>query len=178
MLLIRNLVKHRAVLPFAASFSGKFGCESDGKCHLCGRPVKKTMYSAPNVLEHAPDFKGKVFYKNDFKEISLSDYKGKYVVLFFYPADFSFVCPTEIREFSQSAKKFRQLSNSSTNIDCEVIGCSVDSAFVHREFTEKPASEGGLGPVDIPLLADGSKDISTSYGLVVKEGENKGVALR
>jgi len=69
-------------------------------------------YEPAAVLTPAPDFKGKVWFKGEFKEVSLNDLKGKYVVLFFYPADFTFVCPTEIIEFSQKSSEFRENSNS------------------------------------------------------------------
>jgi len=109
MLLLRNFIKHRALLPFAASFSKS--CHNKITCNLCGRHLEDITCSTADVLDPAPKFQGKAFYKNDFKNISLNDYKGKYVVLFFYPADFSFVCPTEIREFSAKAEKFRNKSN-------------------------------------------------------------------
>lgn len=73
----------------------------------------------------APKFEGMAFYKNDFKKISLDDYKGKYVVLFFYPLDFTFVCPTEIRQFNDLAPKFEE-------IGAQVIAASIDSHFTHR----------------------------------------------
>jgi alkyl hydroperoxide reductase subunit AhpC len=77
---------------------------------------------------------------SSFKEIKLSDYKGKYVVLFFYPLDFTFVCPTEICAFNDSAKGFHDSK-------CELIACSVDSHFTHAEYTMKPRKTGGLGPL-------------------------------
>ena len=72
----------------------------------------------------APHFEGMAVVNGEFKKISLSDYKGKYVVLFFYPLDFTFVCPTEIIAFSEIADKFRA-------INCEVVACSTDSHFSH-----------------------------------------------
>lgn len=87
---------------------------------------------------------------NGFKKIKLSQYAGKYVVLFFYPLDFTFVCPTEIIAFSDAAAEFRK-------INCEIIGCSVDSQFTHMEYCKKPREKGGLGKLDIPLLADLTK---------------------
>jgi alkyl hydroperoxide reductase subunit AhpC len=84
------------------------------------------------------------------KKISLSDYKDKWVVLFFYPLDFTFVCPTEICAFNDKAKEFR-------DINCELIACSVDSHFSHMEYASKPRSEGGLGKMDIPMLSDLTK---------------------
>jgi len=123
------------------------------------------------VGRKAPEFNGFAWTGKDFKELRLSDYLGKWVVFFFYPMDFTFVCPTEICNFSDSAEKFR-------NINTEVIGCSVDSHFVHREYALKPRKEGGLAPLDIPLLSDISHDISKDYGVLIDFGNDKGVTYR
>jgi alkyl hydroperoxide reductase subunit AhpC len=134
-------------------------------------PVEKTPCIAMSQLKltkPAPDFKGTAIVKGDFKEISLSDYKGKYLVLFFYPLDFTFVCPTEICAFSDRAEEFR-------SINCEVVACSTDSAFSHLAWTQQPRNKGGLGDMNIPLLADKTLDIATRYG-VLKEDE--GIAFR
>jgi len=111
----------------------------------------------------APQFTGTAVVNGTFKEISLADYKGKYVVLFFYPLDFTFVCPTEIIAFSDRADEFRQLG-------CEVIACSTDSHFSHLAWCNTPRKAGGLGDMKIPLLADKSMSISRAYG-VLKEDE-------
>lgn len=111
----------------------------------------------------APRFAGTAVVKGQFKEIALDDYKGKYVVLFFYPLDFTFVCPTEIIAFSDRAEEFRKLG-------CEVIACSTDSHFSHLAWCERPRKQGGLGDMDIPLLADRNMAISRAYG-VLKEDE-------
>lgn len=103
--------------------------------------------------------------------MKLSDYKGKYVVLFFYPLDFTFVCPTEIVQFSDRAQEFRA-------IGCEVIACSIDSQFSHMEYTKKDRKKGGLGKMEIPLVADVTKQIAKSYGCLIDEGEDAGVAFR
>ena len=89
------------------------------------------------------------------------------MLLFFYPLDFTFVCPTEIVEFSKHAKAFR-------DVGCEVVGCSIDSHFVHKQWTNTPRDQGGLGNIDIPLLADIKKEIASDYG-VLNDG---GLALR
>jgi len=111
----------------------------------------------------APDFRGQAVINGEFKEIKLCDYKGKYLVLFFYPADFTFVCPTEIIAFSDRAEEFRQLG-------AEVVACSTDSLFSHLKWTELDRKSGGLGKMNIPLLADRTQDISRRYG-VLKEDE-------
>uniref|UniRef100_A0A8C6L3G5 Peroxiredoxin-1 n=1 Tax=Nothobranchius furzeri TaxID=105023 RepID=A0A8C6L3G5_NOTFU len=106
----------------------------------------------------APDFKATAVVDGQFKEIKLSDYKGKYVVFFFYPLDFTFVCPTEIIAFSDRAEEFRSLG-------CEVIGCSIDSHFTHLAWINTPRKQGGLGNMKIPLVADLTKSISRDYGV-------------
>ena len=118
----------------------------------------------------APEFTTMAYYKG-IKKISLSDYLGKYVVLFFYPLDFTFVCPTEIIEFSKKAEEFRK-------INCEVLGCSVDSVFSHMEYTHKPREKGGLGDMAIPLLSDITKKIARDYGCLLEHSSDEGVALR
>lgn len=121
-----------------------------------------------HIGKPAPDFTATAVVDGAFKEIKLSDYRGKYVVLFFYPLDFTFVCPTEIIAFSDHAEDFRKLG-------CEVLGVSVDSQFTHLAWINTPRKEGGLGPLNIPLLADVTKSLSQNYG-VLKNDE--GIAYR
>jgi len=122
----------------------------------------------PKVTQKAPEFKGTAVVDGNFKEIKLSDYKGKYVVLFFYPLDFTFVCPTELIAFSEKAKDFRKLNT-------EVIGVSTDSHFSHLAWINTARKTGGLGGLDYPLLSDFNKGISKEYGVLL---ENDGIALR
>ena len=124
------------------------------------------------VVRHpAPAFKGMAWWDKKFQEISLEQFKGKYVVLFFYPLDFTFVCPTEIVQFSDKKAEFDKL-------DCQVIACSIDSHFSHKEWTKKDRKKGGLGEMAIPMLADVSKDISRDYGCLIQDGGDKGVSFR
>ncbi len=81
-------------------------------------------------------------------------------MLFFYPLDFTFVCPTEITSFSRASAEFREAG-------CEVLGCSIDSHFVHQKYTQTPLTEGGLGDIDIALLSDLTKSIASDYGVLV-----------
>ncbi len=121
------------------------------------------------VQQKAPDFKATaVFEDNSFKPISLSDFKGKKVVLFFYPLDFTFVCPTEIIKFSEKIEEFKKRNT-------QVLGCSIDSQFSHLAWRKTPRGEGGLGDIKYPLIADTTKDISRKYGVLL---ENAGIALR
>lgn len=111
----------------------------------------------------APDFQTTAVVNGDFVDgFNLSQFKGKYVVLFFYPLDFTFVCPTEIIAFSDRAKEFR-------DIGCEVMACSTDSHFSHLAWTEVPRKKGGIGSMDIPLLADTNHSIGKKYGVMVPE---------
>lgn len=114
------------------------------------------------VGKAAPEFKGNAVINGDIKEISLSDFKGKWKVLFFYPLDFTFVCPTEIVAFSDKIQMFKDLN-------CEVIGCSVDSEFSHLAWTQQPRNKGGLGEIRYPLLADLTKNIAKSYGVLMDD---------
>jgi len=120
------------------------------------------------VQKPAPNFKATALVGEAFKEISLSDYKGKWVCLFFYPLDFTFVCPTEITAFNDLAPQFKEAN-------CEVVGCSVDSQFSHLAWSKMARKEGGLGKLDIALLADLRKDIGRDYGVLL---EGAGITLR
>ncbi len=119
------------------------------------------------VQRPAPDFKGVAMVNGEFKNISLDDYRGKHVVLFFYPLDFTFVCPTEILAFNDRLDEFKKLG-------VEVIGASVDSQFTHLAWWNTPRNEGGIQGVRYPILSDMTKKVSTDYGVLVDDG----VALR
>ncbi len=118
---------------------------------------------AVQIGQQAPDFKMDAVVGKDFKEVKLSDYKGKWVVFFFYPLDFTFVCPTEIQEFSKRYEEF-------TKIGAEVVGCSIDSKFSHRAWVEN-----GLGELRYPLAADITKQVSRAYDVL---DEDAGVTFR
>lgn len=120
------------------------------------------------VTKQAPNFKAQaVMADGSFKEISLSDFRGKYVVLFFYPLDFTFVCPTEIIAFSEGVGQLEKLN-------VQVLGCSIDSHYTHLAWRNTPRNKGGLGEINYPLVSDLSKQISTDYGVLTPGG----VALR
>eukprot|EP00695_Tsukubamonas_globosa_P003626 TRINITY_DN742_c0_g1_i1.p2 TRINITY_DN742_c0_g1~~TRINITY_DN742_c0_g1_i1.p2 ORF type:complete len:152 (-),score=78.41 TRINITY_DN742_c0_g1_i1:218-673(-) len=116
----------------------------------------------------APAFKATAVVDGAFKEVSLADYAGKYVVLFFYPLDFTFVCPTEIIAFSDRVEEFKA-------IGVEVLAASIDSHFTHLAWTNTPRKQGGLGTMKIPIIADITKQISRDYGVLIEE---EGIALR
>lgn len=119
------------------------------------------------VQKQAPDFTTDAVINGDFKTVKLSDYRGKWVVLFFYPLDFTFVCPTEITAFSDRYEEFKKLG-------CEVLGCSIDSKFSHLAWINTPRNKGGLGQLTFPLLADVKKTICADYGVLL----DSSVALR
>ncbi len=121
------------------------------------------------IQQEAPDFAAQaVMPDGSFKELKLSEYKGKYVVLFFYPLDFTFVCPTEIIAFSDRVGDFKERG-------AEVIGVSVDSHFSHLAWRNTPRKKGGIGDVQYPLVSDLDKSISRKYGVLL---EKPGIALR
>ena len=119
--------------------------------------------NVPQIGKPAPGFKTKALVGKSFKDVSLEDYKGKYVVLFFYPADFTFVCPTEIVSFSDRIEEFKK-------VNCEVLGASGDTHFTHLAWSEVDRKAGGIGPVSFPLLGDISHEIGTKYGVHTDSG--------
>ncbi|XP_065293094.1 peroxiredoxin-4-like [Dermacentor albipictus] len=132
-------------------------------------PQENTKSSAHNlhwsktqISKPAPYFTGTAVVNGEFKELKLSDYKGKYLVFFFYPLDFTFVCPTEIIAFSDRIQEFKALN-------AEVVACSVDSPFTHLAWINTPRKQGGLGPIKIPLLSDLTHQISKDYGVYLED---------
>ena len=120
------------------------------------------------VTKEAPDFTAKaVLPDNTIADLTLSSYRGKNVVLFFYPLDFTFVCPSEIIAFDRKLKEFQARNTS-------VIGVSVDSEFTHFAWRQTPVEKGGIGAIGYPLVADLNKNIARAYGVLL----NEAVALR
>ncbi|CAI7914811.1 unnamed protein product [Closterium sp. NIES-54] len=124
---------------------------------------------APLVGNFAPDFEADAVFDQEFIKVKLSEYlsQGKYVVLFFYPLDFTFVCPTEITAFSDRYSEFEK-------INTEVLGVSVDSVFSHLAWIQTDRKSGGLGDLNYPLVADLTKSISKKYNVLMEDG----IALR
>ncbi len=120
------------------------------------------------VQKPAPDFKTDALIGEEFKAISLTDFRGKWLCLFFYPLDFTFVCPTEITAFNDAYRNFKEAN-------CELVGCSVDSKFSHLAWAKTPRKEGGIGKLSFPLLADVTKKIGSAYGVLLPEA---GITLR
>src|SRR5882724_5429590 len=120
------------------------------------------------VSSPAPDFTAEALVNGGFEKVTLSKYKGKWVVLFFYPLDFTFVCPTEITGFADRVADFQSRG-------AEVIGVSIDSQYSHLAWYNTPRNKGGIAGTDYPVLADVTKQISRDYGVLM---EDKGIALR
>ena len=120
------------------------------------------------VTQKAPDFVATaVMADNSFGEIRLSDFRGKYTLLFFYPLDFTFVCPSEILAFNRQVEEFNKK-------DCQLIGISVDSHFTHLAWKEIEIEKGGIGNIRYPLVSDMKKEIARAYGVL----HDDSVALR
>ncbi|KAF8835297.1 thioredoxin-like protein [Paxillus ammoniavirescens] len=121
------------------------------------------------VQRPAPAFKAAAVVEGMFKDISLADYLGEWVILFFYPMDFTFVCPTEILAFNDALPQFKELGAS-------VLGVSTDSQYSHFAWAQQPRKQGGIGPdLKLPLIADRNMQISRDYDVLIEE---EGIALR
>ncbi|KAL5010482.1 hypothetical protein ScPMuIL_012787 [Solemya velum] len=166
---------HTCVLLFATFLLTCIACSFaiDGTCYsYAGGDVypqetrrtsgHATQWSQAVISKPAPAWNGTAVINGEFKDIKLSDFRGKYLVFFFYPLDFTFVCPTEIIAFSDRAEEFR-------NLNAEVVACSVDSQFTHLAWINMPRNKGGLGPMKIPLLSDITHDISKAYGVFLQD---------
>ena len=116
------------------------------------------------VGQEAPDFSATAVYDQEFKEITLSGLRGKWVVLFFYPLDFTFVCPNEITAFSDRYKDFSSLNT-------EILGVSVDSKHCHLAWIQTPRNEGGIGDINYPLVSDLKREICQAYNVLNDDGE-------
>lgn len=120
------------------------------------------------VGQPAPDFTATAVVNGQFEQVKLSQFRGKNVVLFFWPLDFTFVCPTEIVAFSDAVPQFAERNT-------QVLGASIDSQFVHLAWQKTPRTEGGLGRVEFPMIADTNHSISRAYSVLL---DDAGVALR
>ncbi|KAK4792506.1 hypothetical protein SAY86_022941 [Trapa natans] len=155
--------------PFLSSGFPRFAASTRNSSRLRRSFVVRASIDAPLVGNIAPDFEAEAVFDQEFINVKLSDYIGKkYVILFFYPLDFTFVCPTEITAFSDRYAEFEKLNT-------EVLGVSVDSVFSHLAWVQTDRKSGGLGDLKYPLVSDISKTISKSYGVLIPD---QGIALR
>lgn len=125
--------------------------------HLCCNDVQELQIGKP-----APDFTMEGYFKGDKKKYSLKDFRGKWTILFFYPLDFTFVCPTELVELSKRHKDFE-------GHNTQVLGVSVDSVYSHEAWLKE------MGDFEYPLLSDITKEVSWKYNVLLEE---EGVSLR
>jgi peroxiredoxin (alkyl hydroperoxide reductase subunit C) len=128
------------------------------------------VYHMANLIgKLAPEFKERaVVGKQIVEEFTLTHYRGQYVVLFFYPLDFTFVCPTELHAFNEKLEEFEKRH-------AQVVACSVDSAYTHMAWLSTPKSKGGIEGIDYPVIADLNKSVAEKYGVLCKE---EGIAYR
>ncbi|MEN9785085.1 MAG: hypothetical protein RLZZ299_349 [Pseudomonadota bacterium] len=122
------------------------------------------------IGQPAPAFAGQAAFKGEIKNVSLEDYKGKWLVLVFYPLDFTFVCPTELVAFSDAAHKFKEAG-------CELLGVSVDSVHTHLAWMRTPRSEAGVGELEYPLFADLTKKMCADYDVLAGAVAFRGVFI-
>ncbi|KAI3447392.1 hypothetical protein Pfo_004057 [Paulownia fortunei] len=162
-------------ISLASSFSGKpFVSRVPRSLSSRYSPSKRRSFvvrasELPLVGNTAPDFEAEAVFDQEFIKVKLSEYIGKkYVILFFYPLDFTFVCPTEITAFSDRYEEFGKLNT-------EVLGVSIDSVFSHLAWVQTDRKSGGLGDLKYPLVSDVTKSIAKSYGVLIPD---QGIALR
>ncbi|KAG5877405.1 hypothetical protein JTB14_035643 [Gonioctena quinquepunctata] len=122
----------------------------------------KLQFTKAVISKPAPFWESTAVFEGKFIQLKSTDYLGKYLVFFFYPLDFTFVCPTEILAFSDRIEEFKK-------INTEVVACSVDSHFTHLAWINTPRKEGGLGKVNFPLLSDLNHSISRDYGVFLDD---------
>ncbi len=118
-----------------------------------------------NINEQAPEFNAEVFQNNEVKRVNLSDYKGKWVVLFFYPADFTFICPTELGDLADQYETLKSMN-------VEILSVSTDTAFVHKAWHDNSAT---IGKITFPMVADPTGQICRDYGTYI---QGEGLSLR
>ncbi|PKA58329.1 2-Cys peroxiredoxin BAS1-like, chloroplastic [Apostasia shenzhenica] len=152
---LRRCLPHRSRRSVSASIAAKRSFSVNACLPLVGNP--------------APDFEAEAVFDQEFIKVKLSEYIGKkYVILFFYPLDFTFVCPTEITAFSDRYVEFEK-------VNTEILGVSIDSVFSHLAWIQTDRKSGGLGDLKYPLISDITKSISKSYGVLIPD---QGIALR
>lgn len=134
---------------------GNCDCEELSYCCNC----------TPSIGKAAPSFEAEAYHQEDVKKVNLKDYKGKWVILFFYPADFTFVCPTELGDVADHYDEIQKLN-------AEVLSVSTDTAFVHKAWHDDSET---IKKIKFPMVADPTHEISRKYGVLIEE---EGVALR
>ncbi|KAL3379372.1 hypothetical protein AABB24_000203 [Solanum stoloniferum] len=166
------------IVPSSSSFNGLRNCNTlvsriphsnSSRTNKSRSFVVRASNEVPLVGNKAPDFEAEAVFDQEFIKVKLSEYIGKkYVILFFYPLDFTFVCPTEITAFSDRYEEFK-------NVNTEILGVSIDSVFSHLAWVQTDRKTGGLGDLNYPLISDVTKSISKSYNVLIPD---QGIALR
>ena len=139
------------------------GCSEE--CECLEHELFHGVFPTAEIGHEIPDFEVEAFHENDIKKIKLSDYKGKWMILFFYPADFTFVCPTELEEMADTYEEFKKL-------DAEVLSVSTDTVFVHKAWQD--ASEA-IKKIKFPMVADPKRMLCEAFGTYIEE---EGLSLR
>ena len=121
--------------------------------------------TTPTIGNLAPSFEAEMFQKETIKKINLEDYRGKWIILFFYPADFTFVCPTELGDLADKYEDFKKLN-------AEILSISTDTVFTHKAWHDQSET---IKKIDFPMVADPTGNIAKSYGVMIEE---EGLALR
>lgn len=124
--------------------------------------------SIVRIGEEVPDFNVKAFHNGEFKNINLSDYKGKWLILAFYPADFTYICPTELARFADNYEQFKDLN-------CEILSVSTDTEQVHKAWHDTSDS---IKKIKFPMVADPIGKICKAFGTYIYEGDDEGRSLR
>lgn len=141
------------------------GSSSCGMCAYSSEDIFGESFNMAEIGKEIPDHEVEIFHENDIKKVKLSDYKGKWMILFFYPADFTFVCPTELEEMADNYEEFKKL-------DAEVLSVSTDTVFTHKAWQD--ASEA-IKKIKFPMVADPTGNVSRSFGTYI---EDEGLSLR
>ncbi|KOX73557.1 Peroxiredoxin 1 [Melipona quadrifasciata] len=132
------------------------------------KPRKPEVHVVPALSTTAPAWSGTAIVNLEMKDISLNDYKGKYLIMLFYPYDFTFICPTEIIQFNDRIEEFNKLG-------CELVAISTDSPYTHLAWIITPRKQGGLGEMRMAVLSDKNQSISRMYGIL---DEEEGISLK
>lgn len=122
----------------------------------------------PIIGQPIANFEADVYHQDTFRKVSLADLKGKWVILFFYPADFTFVCPTELEEMAAHYEEFQKLN-------AEVLSISTDTKFAHKAWHD---SSPAIKKITYPMAGDPAGDLAKYFGVYIEEGEDRGLALR
>jgi NADH-dependent peroxiredoxin subunit C len=148
-------------------------CEACGEFHDAVHTMSRDHFSEVKVGEQIPDLEFEVFHNDDIKKMSFSQLRGKWAILVFYPADFTFVCPTELEELAKLYPKFQELN-------AEIVSISTDTAFTHKAWHD---TSEGIKAIRYPMAADPSGKLASAFGVLIEDGEtsftpDEGLALR